>query len=186
MLEAPRRRTLNHHRTVTYESFERDDGLFDIEGTVYDTKGYLYSDRERGELKPGEALHDIRARLTIDESYVVVDFSTEMAAAPFGYCQSAVDPKQLVGSCITAGWRKSVDRAFGPYRGCTHLRDIVLGMGTIAFQTLSANSDEKMLAAGLSDRDATERPRYLGGCHSWALSGPVVETFFPQFHKPKD
>ncbi|MBS7707839.1 DUF2889 domain-containing protein [Chelatococcus asaccharovorans] len=186
MLEAPRRRPLNHRRTVTYESFEREDGLFDIEASVYDTKGHIYSDRERGQLKPGEPVHDIRARLTINDCYVVIDFATEMAAVPFAYCRGAVDPQRLVGCCIVRGWRKAVDQAFGPRRGCTHLRDLVLGMGTVAFQTLSANTDEKRFTAGLTDSDVVEKPSFLGGCHSWAISSPVVKSFFPQFYEPED
>lgn len=176
------RRPLNHERTISYRSFAREDGLFDIEGHLRDAKGYDYTDRERGTLQPGSPVHDIWAMLTIDAGMTVRDFRNELRATPFGYCQGAIDPSRLIGASIARGWRKALSEAFGQFGGCTHLREMVFGMGTVAFQTISALRDQRMFGAGGSDADRTEVPFFLDGCHSWARTSPVVATYMPQFH----
>lgn len=179
-------RPVNHERQISYRSFERDDGLFEIEGRLRDAKGYDYLDRERGTLPPGSPVHDIFAVLTIDADLSVRDFRYELRATPFRYCLGAVDPARLVGASIRRSWRKSLAEAFGPHGGCTHLRELVFGMGTVAFQTVSALRDQRMFSAGNSDAGRTEKPFFVGGCHSWASDGPIVERYMPQFHRPAD
>lgn len=179
-------RPLNHERQISYWSFERDDGLFEIEGNLRDAKGYDYFDRERGTLPPGSPMHDIFAVLTIDGDMCVRDFRYELRATPFRYCQGALDPTRLVGASIRHSWRKSLAEAFGPHGGCTHLRELVFGMGTVAFQTVSALRDQHMFSSGASDADRTEQPFFVGGCHSWALDSPIVERYMPQFHRPAE
>ena len=180
------RRPLNHERSIAYRSFERSDGLFEIEGHLRDMKGYDYIDRERGTMAPGTPLHDIVAVLVFDAEMNVRDFSYELRATPFSYCLGAVDPAKLAGASIARGWRASLAAAFGPHGGCTHLRELVFGMGTVAFQTVSALRDQKMFQAGRSDADRTQRPFFLGGCHSWAPDSPVVERYLPQYHSKQD
>ncbi len=178
------RRSLNHERSIVYRSFERDDGLFEIEGHLQDTKGYDYIDRERGTMAPGTPLHDIVAVLAFDEEMNVCSFCYELRAVPFSYCLGSVDPAKLVGASIARGWRASLATAFAPHGGCTHLRELVFGMGTVAFQTVSALRDQKMFQAGRTDGDRTERPFFLGGCHSWAADSPVAQRYMPQFCEP--
>lgn len=177
------RRPLSHERSITYRSFGRADGLFEIEGNLRDMKGYDYIDRERGTLPPGAPVHDIFALLVFDADMTVRDFSYELRATPFRYCLGAVDPSKLVGACVGRGWRAALLEAFGAHGGCTHLRELVFGMGTVAFQTVSALRDQKMFQAGGTDADRTQEPFFLGGCHSWAHESPVVERYFPQYHR---
>ena len=177
------RRPLNHERSTTYRSFERADGLFEIEGHLRDVKGYDYIDRERGTLAPGTPVHDILAVLAFDAEMTVRDFRYELRATPFSYCLGAVDPSKLVGASIRHKWRAALSEAFGPHGGCTHLRELVFGMGTVAFQTVSALRDQRRFQAGGSDADITEQPFFVDGCHSWALESPIVERYFPQFHR---
>lgn len=179
-------RSFNHERQISYRSFERGDGLFEIEGSLRDAKGFDYLDRERGILPPGSPVHDIFAVLTIDAGMCVRDFHYELRATPFHYCQGAVDPTRLVGASIRHSWRKSLAEAFGPQGGCTHLRELVFGMGTVAFQTVSAMRDQRMFSNGATDADRTEQPFFIGGCHSWAQDGPIVARYMPQFHQPPD
>lgn len=185
MAATPHRRQLSHERRVTYDAFERDDGLIDIEGTLRDAKGYEYPDRERGLLAVGQPVHDIFARVTMTPGYVVEAFDYEMIAVPFSYCHGAVDARKLIGACVLRGWRKSIDTAFGPQRGCSHLRELVYGMGTVAFQTMSPRADMRVYDVGLKDSDVSTRPFFIGGCHSWAEDSPVTERWFPQFASPR-
>ncbi|HEY1231550.1 MAG TPA: DUF2889 domain-containing protein, partial [Ramlibacter sp.] len=63
---APRRHL--HTRAVTYEGFLRDDGLWDIEGTMSDVKTYGFERSDGTDMPPGRPIHGMRIRLTVDES----------------------------------------------------------------------------------------------------------------------
>ena len=64
------RRRLMHTRSVECEGFLRDDGLWEVEAWLRDTKPFTQrADRFRGELKPGDPVHDIGLRLAIDDRH---------------------------------------------------------------------------------------------------------------------
>ena len=50
--EASKREHL-HTRAITYQGFERDDGLWDIEAHMTDTKTYEFENNWRGKVKVG-------------------------------------------------------------------------------------------------------------------------------------
>ncbi|HYD97931.1 MAG TPA: DUF2889 domain-containing protein, partial [Alphaproteobacteria bacterium] len=70
-LSAPAARRHIHTRTVTCQGFRREDGLWDIEGHMTDVKTYAFGNEWRGEIAPGEPLHDMWMRLTIDDGFTV-------------------------------------------------------------------------------------------------------------------
>ena len=70
-LPSPAARSPSHRRTVIYQSYRRSDGLWDIEAELRDEKGEPYHDMERGLLQPGVPIHDMAARVTIDNDMVV-------------------------------------------------------------------------------------------------------------------
>ena len=59
-----------HTRRIVCEGFARDDGLFDIEGTLTDTKPFALALPER-RLEAGQPIHQMRVRLTIDREFVI-------------------------------------------------------------------------------------------------------------------
>ena len=62
-------RRLMHTRTVACNGYIRDDGLWEVEARLVDTKPFTQApDRYREELKPGDPVHDIRLRLAIEDS----------------------------------------------------------------------------------------------------------------------
>ena len=46
-LPPPAARTPLHKRRLTIDGFEREDGLYDIEGRIVDTKPYRFKNRDR-------------------------------------------------------------------------------------------------------------------------------------------
>src|SRR3546814_4539248 len=97
------------------------DLLWDIEWRIVDTKSYPFANQDRGEIPPGEALHDMSLRLTIDEDFKVHDIEAVTDYSPFTLCP-AVTPnfKRMIGAEIKAGWRQQVRREVGGVEGCTH------------------------------------------------------------------
>ena len=60
-----------HTREIKCIGYERDDGLWDIEGRITDTKTYSYDNEDRGIVISGSPVHDMTIRLTIDEDLLV-------------------------------------------------------------------------------------------------------------------
>ena len=58
-----------HTRRVVCQGFFRDDGLWDIEGRITDEKTYEHGNEWRGVLKPGDHVHDMSIRLTLDHRF---------------------------------------------------------------------------------------------------------------------
>lgn len=71
-LSSPAPRTARHVRRVTYQGYEREDGLWDIEGELHDSKpqdlpSLRYPDGVR---RAGEPIHHLWLRVTVDLSLI--------------------------------------------------------------------------------------------------------------------
>ena len=177
-----------HTRRIAFEGFLREDGLWDIDCELSDTKAEAIHMRERGLLPPGEPVHLLRVRLTLDDSLTIRAVQTAAVNAPFQECQApAAEPMQkLVGLTMGPGWRRMIEGAIGGVAGCTHLRELVFNAATAAFQMIP-----HYRASDGGQRDdipATGKPPfYMGQCMTWAFDGPVVQRLAPVFYrKPKD
>ena len=177
---APRRHL--HTRAVTYEGFLRDDGLWDIEGTMSDVKTYGFERSDGTDMPPGRPIHGMRIRLTVDEGMTIRAIATAMDHTPFGECQQGVDPmQQMVGARLGPGWRHAIEKALGGVRGCTHLRELLFNMATAAYQTIPAYRHRLRRQAGLPEPESNEPPYHVGKCIAWDFDGPVVLRHYPRF-----
>lgn len=172
-----------HTRRLAFEGFLRDDGLWDLDCTLEDTKSIAIHLHERGDLAPGTPIHRLHVRLTIDDELTIRAVETSAEFVPFGECQyAASDPMQrLVGLRMGPGWRKALDGVIGGTAGCTHLRELVFNAATAAFQMIPGYlATERMRRGEPSEADG-QPPFYMGHCRSWAFDGPVVQRYAPQF-----
>jgi len=164
-------------RETLFRCFQRDDGLWDIEGELRDYKQEDFSVRNGRSWQAGEFIHHMLIRVTIDKDMLVHAIDATMEAHPHGICRQAIDGMQrMVGCTMARGWRKAIDQHLGKVEGCTHLRELLFNMATAAFQALE---DVRQASAA---PDAP--PPYLGTCKTWDVSGPVVEQVFPLFWQP--
>lgn len=185
-LPAPVPRKPVHTRRIAFEGFLREDGLWDIDCELSDTKAEAIHMRERGLLPPGEPVHLLRVRLTLDDSLTIRDVQTASPNVPFAECHvAAQDPmRKLVGLTMGTGWRRAIDGAIGGVGGCTHLRELVFNAATAAFQMIphyratqgGAKKDDIPAAGG-------KPPFYMGQCMTWSFEGPVVQRLAPQFYR---
>lgn len=181
-IDAPRRRHM-HTRTIECNGYLRDDGLWEVEARMRDTKPFTQSaSRYREELKPGDPVHDIALRLAIDDKMTIHEAQATMSATPYPTCIE-VEPilQRLVGERIGNGWRKLVQSKLGRLESCTHLTELLGPAVTTLFQTMSHGSNPEGRDSLADQRARTERPFFVGGCHSWRTDGPVVAEMFPQF-----
>jgi hypothetical protein len=171
-----------HKRTVECDGYLRGDGLWEVEARLIDTKPFSLRDRYRGELRPGDPVHDIGLRLAVDENMTIVEAETVMRATPFPTCIE-VQPilQRLVGERIGKGWRALVRQKIGPLETCTHLSELLGPAVTALFQTMSYGKTPEGGGSMDHQRRSSERPFFLDGCHSWRTDGPIVAEMFPQF-----
>lgn len=204
-------RTLLHRRAIEILGHAREDGLYDIEATLADTKAYAFATRDRGTIEPGEKLHGMRLTLTIDEDLLVHACRASTEWAPYVGCHE-VTPNfaRMEGVRIGAGWNKAVRERLGGVAGCTHLSELLAQMATVAFQTLAPVRRRRdamasqAAASGVASRDpgptsgsASETPaeqertvfRNIGGapalldtCWSYRRNGPVVQVRWPEHY----
>jgi len=169
-------RQLKHQRRIKCDGFLRDDGLWDIEAHLTDCKSYSFSNRHRGEIQAGEALHDMSLRLTIDDQMLIHQIETITDAAPFAVCPEVNERfKALQGKRIIPGWRRQVTKHLGGVKGCTHLVDLLSVAATIAYQTVQPNFSH----------DDNSPPALLNSCHAFAENGEVVQVQWPKYYRTK-
>lgn len=192
-LSAPAPRRPMHTRRIAFEGYLRDDGLWDIEATLVDTKPYNYIDLARGPLDPGSPVHDLRLRVSIDAEMTICAIEVAVEAAPFHTCPAAALPLQrLIGERIGPGWRQRVRKLIGRVESCTHLIELLDPLASAAYQTMSAGTRPEGLDQRGRFSQMKERPFFVGGCHSWREDGLIVAEYFGQFagnakaarHKP--
>ncbi|MGE0713960.1 MAG: DUF2889 domain-containing protein [Alphaproteobacteria bacterium] len=181
-LSAPAPRAHIHTRRVECRGYRRDDGMWDIEGHLVDTKTYPFESSTRGELRPGEAIHDMWVRLTIDDELTVRAVEAVTDESPFDICP-AITPnfQRLVGLSIKSGWTQQVRNLLSGVEGCTHLVELLGPVATTAYQTIIPWLSRERRLAGAPRR----RPGHLDSCHALALDGPVVREQWPEFYQER-
>lgn len=181
-LPAPAPRRHLHTRDVSYTGFLREDGLWDIEGRMADTKTYDIHMSERGDMPPGTPVHGMSVRVTIDDAMKIHAIAAAMDHTPFSECLRGEDPMQgMVGQSMGPGWRHTIERVLGGVQGCTHLRELLFNLATAAYQTVFPYREQEQRACGAASTPRAEPPYHLGRCIAWRFDGPVVERHYPQF-----
>ncbi|MFQ6022299.1 MAG: DUF2889 domain-containing protein [Acidiferrobacterales bacterium] len=177
-LSAPPSRELTHRRSVQCRGYQREDGLWDIEGHLVDTKTYTFQNRERGDIKPGEPVHEMWLRLTVDDDLVIHDVEAVTDWGPFSVCSAITDRFQLLkGLRIGRGWRRNVKQLLGGVNGCTHLVELIGPVATTAFQTIYPIKSRRKE----TEREKT-KPLFIDSCHALASDSNVVKRHWPEFY----
>ena len=170
-------RTRMHLRSVKLEGFKREDGLWDIEARLVDTKDQDYP-LSSGLIKPGEAVHDMSVRVTIDGAFNILAAATCTDAAPYmGTCEAVPpDYSRIVGLNLFHGFLKSVKEMFGATRGCAHVSELMMFLPTAALQTFAS--------VLLENDDSAHKPYQLDRCHALVSHSDVVRRYYPRwYHK---
>lgn len=163
-----------HRRTITYDGFRRDDGMFDIEAHLVDAKDHDF-ELLTGMRPAREAVHDMWVRVTIDRNYVVHAIEAVTDGMPYPGVCDRIGPayKQLVGANLRKGFRKHLHDVVGGVQGCTHLTELLAFLPTAAVQTF----------AGLSREDeGVGKPFQLDHCHALLTTTETVREYYPKWY----
>jgi len=188
-----------HTRRVVCQGFFRDDGLWDIEGRITDEKTYEHANEWRGPLKPGDFVHDMSIRLTIDHTFTIVDAEAVTDKSPYSMCGDIAPAfRKLIGLRIGGGFHRAVRERLGGVHGCTHIVELLGPVATTAFQTVSSKKAQDLNRAHREktgtlppkDANAAPKPRrkpyMLDTCHTWASDSEVTRRWVPHFYTGPD
>ncbi|MBF8668358.1 DUF2889 domain-containing protein [Pseudomonas putida] len=181
-LPPPSPRIALHNRSVVMKGYWREDGLWDIEGELLDTKDTQWHSWEYGLLPSSVPVHHMRVRLTVDDSFRVREIVAALPTTPFPECQHGLPPlHKLVGSIVSNGWRNSLNVHLGGSLGCTHLRELLLNLGTVAYQTIHAEQRRREIHPLA---EPTAHQPHWNKCVGWRLDGEVIRRHAPKFYQP--
>ena len=183
-LPEPTSRKLIHSRTIECHGYQRDDGLWDVEAVMQDTKTYDFPNRHRtsGEVKAGEPVHRMLLRLTVDDDMVIRDAVAATEWGPYTMCPRITDSyRKLKGIRIGKGWRRKVKEVVGGVKGCTHHNELLGPIATTAFQAIYPLK-HKHASTRAAASTVSKRPLVIDTCHALASDSEVVKKQWPQFY----
>ena len=185
-LSPPTAREKLHIRRIEITGYRRTDDLYDIEAHLVDTKSYTFANEDRGTIHPGTPLHEMLARMTLDENMLITAFEASTEYGPYTICPNAAPNfARLAGLRVGRGFIKAANERIGGVHGCTHLRELLGQMATTAFQTLYAVRQKRNAAPNaqsVNEAASSERPVLLGTCMAYAPDSPVVQRTWPDFY----
>ncbi len=174
-----------HTRAIACQGYLREDGLWDIEAHIQDTKSYHFHNEWKGPMPPGSPVHNFRLRLTMDDDLTIKGVETVMDDTPYPICGEVVPNFQrLVGERIKSGWRRRVKELLGGAQGCVHLVELLGPMGTVAHQTIRPYrrwEHKQQLDEGEED-PTVKRPHQINTCYAWAADNVVVRRYLPEYY----
>ena len=162
-----------HRRSIEIRGYKRDDGLFEVEAHLVDTKDNDFK-LAAGVRPAGQPIHEMWLRITVDRNLVIVDADAATDGMPYvGECDSITPHyRKLIGLAIRPGYTQKVKELFGGVRGCTHITELAGTIATAAFQTM----------AGQRTQDPDRKPFQLDKCHALASTSSAVARFYPKWY----
>jgi hypothetical protein len=177
-------RTPLHTRRIECNGYERSDGLWDIEGHLFDTRHYPIHTIDKRTLRPGDALHEMHLRVTVDRHLVIQDVQATIEHGPAPECPAiSAAYQQLIGLTIGAGFMRSARELFKARAGCTHMTELLAPIATTALQTLW---EPLMRENSNTTHNLTVRPALLDSCHVYRSDGETARTLWPLYTNRPD
>ncbi|MFB0921976.1 MAG: DUF2889 domain-containing protein, partial [Alphaproteobacteria bacterium] len=175
-----------HTRRIETRGYRREDGLWDIEGTLVDTKTYAFWSHAHGDMPVGKPVHDMTIRLTINDELVIHEAVGCMDHTPYPICgNAALNVEDLKGLKIGPGWTRRAHKLMGGRRGCTHLFELLRPIATTCFQTMSGSRFREDKEHNTELANDGKRPFFIDSCHALAADGDIVKDFWPQFYEDR-
>ena len=163
-LPRPVARKLNHNRIIDCRGYERDDGLWDIEGHLTDVPA-------------GVPAHDMWIRLTIDLDMMIHQCVAVTDSGPYALCGD-ITPKfeKLKGHRITRGWTRGLKELIGGAHGCTHQWELLGRIASAAYQSTN------MARHGARKHKPGEMPRTFNTCHMYTPQSEETLRRWPELY----
>ncbi|MBI5259867.1 MAG: DUF2889 domain-containing protein [Burkholderiales bacterium] len=164
-----------HQRSINIRAYARTDGLWDVEGQLTDEWSEPVTKAD-GLLPPGEPMHSMWLRFTVDRTATIVAVQCVTDAGPYDAACGTIAPdyQKLVGVQVARGYRDAIRRLLGRTAGCTHINELAGAMGSAVLQAMW----------DVLTVDPEQKPFSIDGCHALKASGPQVMKYFPRWYRP--
>ena len=177
-LPRPVPRKLSHNRIIDCRGYERDDGLWDIEGHLTDTKTQTWFKRSGSDdLPAGVPAHEMWIRLTVDLDMLIHECVASTDGSPYAQCGDIVSKfAKLKGHRIARGWTRSLNSIIGGAHGCTHQWELLGRVAAVAYQTTN------MARLSLHEHKPGDIPRTFNTCHMYAPESEQTLRLWPELY----
>ncbi len=167
-----------HHRDIDMKAYRRDDGLFDVEAHLVDTKPFAFLRPSSPIPVPaGQALHDLWVRITVDQTFTVLDIEAASDVTPWGICKEAESTLSvLVGERLERGWSSKVKERLRGSASCTHLMEVLIPLATTALQGIRALHPE------IHNTNRPGAEMQIDTCYAFSSRRQVVQLLWPHRH----
>ncbi|WP_457321236.1 DUF2889 domain-containing protein [Roseateles sp. P5_E11] len=193
-----------HRRALDVQVFARDDGLFDVEASLTDTKTHDVP-LAGVPRKAGQPIHEMHLHLTVDATLTITAARSETLWMPYpGACDHHGNAyARLIGLNLMKGFRQAVGERLGGTRGCTHVTELCQILPTAVIQAMAGSvidTRESPHAPSALPPEGAETPRggpspsregdaagnppfQLDRCHALRRDSVTVAKFYPRWHQ---
>jgi hypothetical protein len=174
-----------HTRSIRVDAYARDDGLWDLEAVLSDTKARDFP-LATGVRAAGDPVHEMLLTVTIDTKLNIVAARAESRRVPYpGHCDAiGPDYAKLVGLNLLQEFRRHVHARLGGVHGCSHITELANVLPTAAVQAFAGEVFKPRDAAYEGHQDDEQKPWQLDRCHALRSDGAAVQQFYPRWYHP--
>lgn len=171
-----------HRRIIDMQAYGREDGLYDVEAHLVDTKPFDFVRSSSPHPVPaGHALHDLWIRMTVTDDYTVVAIEAASDTTPYSICKEAEKTLSvLVGERLVRGWSAKVKERLRGAASCTHLMEMLIPLATTALQGIQG-ADPERLRKVTTEAGAEAK---LDSCYAYGRSREIVQRLWPLHYVP--
>ncbi len=174
------RRQLMHRRALDVQVFARDDGLFEVEAELTDTKSrdVLLAGEVR---QAGDPVHDMLLHLVVDRHLNIVEAASLTRWMPYpGVCdQHGNAYAKLIGLNLLKGFRLGVKDRLAGIKGCTHLTELCQVLPTAVIQAFAG----VVIDTREGDEATGQPPFQLDKCHALRRDSENVQIHYPRWYR---
>lgn len=168
-----------HRRAIDVQVFARNDGLYDVDAALTDTKTVDMA-VAGGQRLAGEPIHAMLLRLVVDAQTNIVEAGSQTTWMPYpGACDQHGDAyAALVGLNLMQGFRLGVKNRLAGIKGCTHLTEMC--------QVLPSAVIQAFAGVVLDTQEGTasgQAPFQLDRCHALRSDGATVNLYYPRWYR---
>jgi hypothetical protein len=174
-----------HTRSIRVDAYARDDGLWDLEAVLVDTKSRDFP-LATGIRQAGDPVHEMVLTVTIDTDLNILAAHAEAKRVPYpGHCDViGPDYQKLVGLNLLHDFRKRLQARLGGPHGCSHITELAKVLPTAAVQAFAGEVFHTRDAAHDTHHQDDTKPWQLDRCHALRSDAPAVAKFYPRWYDP--
>ena len=171
-------KNLLHSRNMTVSTYEIGQDEILVKGILRDERFCPVISSTKGIELPAGVVHHMTVEMTLAvPALEILAIDAAMPAHPFPECLEMCETvRQLEGLRLTSGYTAEVRRRLGKAKGCLHLTNLLLAMGSAAVQgAWTFIKRKRKHPLSITPRQMEDRAELiLDSCRVWRKDGPLA------------